>query len=164
MNVEVARKDYLPFWERFSFCGIYAFLSMESHINFCWYLPSNLMLKLSRLESIISLKVSITLLECQQQKLLYYNKPRQQQRHALLCCKRNLIPMENCVETQYGNRLQIHTNITSENKLNEKTIYHGTKTEKGKMLKAMNCRIGYKQQPEPSPTDTKRTLRFPHWR
>lgn len=28
------------------------------------------------------------------------------------------------------------------------------------MLKAMNCRIGYKQQPEPNPTDTEGTLRF----
>jgi hypothetical protein len=47
-------------------------------------------------------------------------------------------------------------------KLNGKTIYHGTKMEKRreKMLKAMNCRNGYKQQPEPNPTDTKNVAFF----
>lgn len=68
--------------------------------------------------------------------------------------------MGNCVESQ--RKLKIHTNTTSENKLNGKTIYHGTKNGERKNVKAMNCRIGYKQQPEPNPANTKRTLRFFH--
>jgi hypothetical protein len=73
--------------------------------------------------------VSITLLKLQQQKpVLFVMAPYFVAREFILLFRK--------IALNYGIKktLQIHTNTTSENKLNRKTIYHGTEKppEKGR--------------------------------